>query len=136
MTSEQPFDARIVDLDSIADTLSTTLRNHPGVIRLEPTMRSVMTHWKGASVDQLSRIRRVGTPVPTVAVRDGLVLSLDDKVLTLHLDLATSISHAALGVARETQEVAAEVIRASGLEVGRIDVTILAIEGAPAPRLP
>ncbi|WP_434993637.1 hypothetical protein [Arthrobacter sp. Ld5] len=133
MTCEQPFDARIVDLDSIADTLSTALRSHPGVIRLEPTMRSAMTHWKIASGDRLHRNHHAGTPFPTVAVRDGLVLSLTDSVLTLHMDLATSISNAALVVARETQEVAAEVIRASGLAVGHIDVTILAVEGAPIP---
>ncbi|WP_394253230.1 hypothetical protein [Arthrobacter pityocampae] len=132
MTHEQPLDARIVDLDSIADTLSTTLGSHPGVIRLEPTMRSAMTRWKVASVEHLHRNLRHGTPSPTVAIRDGLVLSFTDNVLTLDMDLATSISSPALGLARETQEVAAEVIRASGLSVGHINVTILAIEGAPA----
>ena len=132
MTSEQPFRARIVDIDSIADTLSTTLGRHPGVIRLEPTMRSVMTRWKVASVTRLPGNLRPDNPPPTVATRDGLVLSLSGNVLDLHIDLATNISKPALGLARETQEVAADVIRASGLAVGHIDITILAIEGTPA----
>ena len=133
MTSEQPFHARVVDLDSIADTLSTTLGSHPGVVRLEPTMRSVMTRWKVASVGQLHRALRPETLPPTVATRDGLVLSLTDGVLNLHIELTTNISKSALGLARETQEVAVEVIRASGLAVGHVDITILAIEGTPAP---
>lgn len=133
MTSDQPYDARVVDLDSIADTLSATLSRHPGVIRLEPTMRSVMTRWKVASVNQLHRNLRPDNPGPTVTTRDGLLLSLTDDVLTLHLDLATNISNPALGLAHETQEIAAEVIRASGLTVGHINVTILAIEGTSAP---
>ncbi|WP_104165959.1 hypothetical protein [Arthrobacter sp. SX1312] len=133
MTSEQPFHARVVDLDSIADTLGTALGRHPGVVRLEPTMRSVLTRWKVASVSQLHRNVRPDTPPPAVATRDGLVLSLTDGVLDLHVELATNISRPALDLAREVQEVAVDVIRASGLAVGHVDVTILAIEGTPAP---
>ncbi len=132
MTSEQPSHARVVDLDTIADTLSATLSKHPGVIRLEPTMRSVMNRWKIASVNQLHKNLRPNNRPPTVATRDGLILSLTDNVLNLHIDLATNISKPALGLARETQEIAANVIQASGLTVGHINVTILAIEGTPA----
>ncbi|WP_043442263.1 hypothetical protein [Arthrobacter sp. L77] len=131
MTSEHPSQARVVDLDSIADTLGSTIVAHPGVVRLEPTVRSVMTRWKVASVNQLHRTLRSDTASPTVATRDGLVLSLTDGVLDIHIDVATNIARPALGLAREVQDIAAHLIQSSGLTVGRVDVTILAIEGTP-----
>ncbi|MBG6225392.1 hypothetical protein IWX63_001964 [Arthrobacter sp. CAN_A2] len=131
MTSEHPSQARVVDLDSIAGTLSRVLGAHPGVVRLEPTMRSVMSRWKIASVNQLHKTLRPDTASPTVATRDGLILSLTDGVLNVHIDVATNIGKPALGLAREVQDIAANLVQSSGLAVGRIDVTILAIEGTP-----
>lgn len=131
MTSEQPRPALVVDLDPLADVISAALVDHPGVVRLEPTLRSVIDRWTPAALDQLHRtLRPAGSP-PVVA-RDGLLLTLSNGVLDLKIDVATDINRSALDLAREVQDVAARLVDAEGIAVGRVDVTILAIEGAPA----
>ncbi|WP_434995185.1 hypothetical protein [Arthrobacter sp. Ld5] len=128
MTSEQHRPAQVADLDSLADAISAALVDHPGVVRLEPTVRSLIDRWTPEAFDQIHRsLRPAGSP-PVVA-RDGLILTLADGVLDLKIDVATDISRSALDLAREAQEVAARLIRAEGIAVGRVDVSILAIEG-------
>ncbi len=130
MTSDQSFQAPVTDLGILADTLSAALAAHPGVVRLEPTVRSVINRWKPAAIDQVHQSLRPDAQPPSVA-RDGLILSLTDMVLSVQVDLATDISRSALELAHEAQALAADLIRATGLTVGDIDVTILAIERAP-----
>lgn len=131
MTSEQPLQAQVTDLDALADALGAALAGHPGVVRLEPTVRSVVDRWTPAALDRLHRELRPAASPPAVT-RDGLVLTLTDAVLEVQVDIATDLNGSALGLAREAQDLAAALVRAHGLTVGRVDVTILAIEGAPA----
>lgn len=131
MTSNQPLEPRIVDLDTIAEALKTALTAQPGLIRLEPTVRSVLKRIKLASVNAVHHNLRPDSPDPTASARDGLILSLTDGVLNVHIDIAADIVHPALNLAETLQHIAAETIQSSGLTVGRIDVTILSIEANP-----
>lgn len=135
-TSDQPLktrivDGRLVDPDSVADTLRATLTAQPGLLRLEPTVRSALKRLKISSVNALHQTLRPNSVDPTVSSSDGLVLSLTDGVLNAHIDIATDIGHPALGLATTIQALAAEIVQRSGLTVGKIDVTILSIEGPP-----
>ncbi|WP_208739477.1 hypothetical protein [Arthrobacter agilis] len=132
MTSDQSLRASAVDLEALADTLSDALAAHPGVVRLEPTVRSVIDRWTPAAIDQMHRTLRPAARPPVVA-RDGLVLSMTDLVLTLQIDLATDIRRSALELAQEAQDLAGRLVQDAGLTIGSIDVTILAIEGARTP---
>ncbi|MHA7156312.1 hypothetical protein [Arthrobacter sp. TMN-50] len=129
--SDQTVNGRLVDLEVMADMLAHSLGNQPGLLRLEPTVRSVMKRLKIASVNTLHQTLRSSSPDPIVATRDGMVLSLTEGVVNLHIDIATEVSHPALSLARELQAIAAETIQRGGLTIGHINVTILAIEGAP-----
>ncbi|MHA7276507.1 hypothetical protein [Arthrobacter sp. HLT1-21] len=129
--SDQAMEGRLLDLEVIADMLTESLGSQPGLLRLEPTVRSVMKRLKIASVNTFHQTLRSTSPDPIVATRDGMVLSLTDGVVNLHLDIATEVGHPALSLARELQAIAAETIQRGGLAVGHINVTILAIEGTP-----
>jgi hypothetical protein len=73
MTSDQSLRASAVDLEALADTLGEALAAHPGVVRLEPTVRSVIDRSTPSAIDQVHRSLRPAARPPTVA-RDGLVL--------------------------------------------------------------
>ncbi|MFB0834499.1 hypothetical protein ACX8Z9_06525 [Arthrobacter halodurans] len=131
MTSDRPFEADIVDLETVADMLATALAGEPGLRRLEPTVRSVLKRVKIASMNSLHETLRHSSADPAVATRDGLILSMADGALNVHIDIATDMGHPALGVAGRIQAAAAGTVQRAGFPVGRIDVTILAIEDAP-----
>lgn len=131
--SEPPLESRIVDLTLVTETLRASLIAQPGLLRLEPTVRSALKRLKISSVNALHQTLRPESAGPDVATSDGLVLSLVDGVLNAQIDIATDIGYPALGLAERLQAVAAETIQRSGLTVGTIDVTILSIEGAPTP---
>jgi hypothetical protein len=132
MTSEQPLQTQAADLDTLADALSTALTAHPGVVRLEPTLRSVINRWTPAAIDDLQKTLRPAAQ-PSSVTRDGLILSLTDTGLNLQIDLATDIRQSALELARQAQALAARLIEATGLTIGYINVTILAIEETSRP---
>ncbi|RJT74884.1 hypothetical protein D6T63_18370 [Arthrobacter cheniae] len=128
--SEKPTETRVVDLDLIAGTLRAALLAEPGLLRLEPTIRSTLTRLKVSSSKAFHQRLRPANADPTVASSDGLILTLTDGVLNMQIDIATDISHQALNVAEKLQVVAAKVTEQSGLTIGKIDLTILSIEGA------
>lgn len=134
--SEQPLDARIVDLESISESLRTTLMTQTGLLRLEPTVRSTLKRLKISSVSALHQSLRPDSGAPSVVTSDGLVLSLADGVLNAQIDIATDIAYPALGLAERLQAVTADVIQRSGLTLGAINITILSIEGSPDPAHP
>lgn len=131
--SDQPIEARIVDLDTVAETLRTTLMAQPGLLRLEPTVRSTLKRLKISSVNALHQKLRPESTEPDVSTSDGMILSLTDGVLNAHIDIAAEIGHSALGLAEQLQAIAAETIQRSGLTVGKIDITILSIESLNNP---
>lgn len=130
MISDQPLDARVVTLDVLADALTAALLSEPGLLRLEPTVRSVMQKFKITS-RLLRQDTGNGTGEPAMATRDGLQITAAGGAVHVQADIATAFEHRALGLAERAQEVIAETIRRSGLEVGAVDVTILAIEASP-----
>lgn len=136
MMSDQPIEARIVDLETVAETLRTTLMAQPGLLRLEPTVRSTLKRFKISSVNALHQTLRPESTEPDVSTSDGMILSLTDGVLNAHIDIAAEIGHSALGLAEQLQAITAETIQRSGLTVGKIDITILSIESPnnPTPR--
>jgi hypothetical protein len=129
--SENPIAWRLVDLDLVADTLRTALLAEPGLLRLEPTIRSTLTRLKVSSSRAFQQRVRPDSGEPTTSSSDGLILTMTDGVLNVQIDITTDIEHQALTVAERIQATAAEIIQRSGLTVGTIDLTILAIEGTP-----
>lgn len=120
-----PLNARTVDLDVLADSLVRDLGHEPGLVRLEPTIRSVIKKFKIPSLlpAQQRPLQETGT-----TSRDGLVLTLVEGVVNVQADIATDVEHRALGIAESIQHRIADSIRRSGLTAGEIDITILAIE--------
>ncbi|KNH23064.1 hypothetical protein ACU18_00405 [Arthrobacter sp. ZBG10] len=130
MISDQPLDARVVNLDVLADALTAALLSQPGLLRLEPTVRSVMQKFKITSKVLRQDTEAAGGQTST-ATRDGLHITVDDGLVHVQADIATAIDHRALGLAEHAQEIIADTIRRNGLRVGGVDVTILAIEASP-----
>lgn len=129
MISDEPLDAQVVDLNVLADTLTSALAGEPGLLRLEPTVRSLMNRVKSASTSSLRSSPRPSSKQPAVAIRDGLVLSLSEGLVNVNADIATNIEFQALTVAANLQRAIAQLIQRSGHTVGTINVTILAVEG-------
>ncbi|MHA7145575.1 hypothetical protein ACX80U_12750 [Arthrobacter sp. TmT3-37] len=125
------MDARVVDLDLVAENLRTMLLAEPGLLRLEPTVRSTLQRLKLASVAVVQQTFATSLDDPTVSVTDGLTLTLAGSVVNAHLDIATDLTHPALALSEKLQELTADTIERSGLLVGTINVTILSIEGTP-----
>ncbi|WP_026531470.1 hypothetical protein [Arthrobacter sp. H41] len=130
---ESPVEPRLVDLEAVADNLSAALAQLPGILRLEPTVKSMMNRLRALSLNSLHRTTGSGWQEPRVVARDGLLLSAAGEILNVQIDVATDVAHPAVEVAETAQKRAAEIIRKAGLQVGSINVTILAIEGSPTP---
>lgn len=127
MISEQPVDARVANLDVLAESLTAALLSQPGVLRLEPTVRSVMQKFKITS-RLVRQEAEGGDGEPVTATRDGLQISITAGRVHVQVDIATAVEHRALALAEQAQDLIADTIRTSGLRVGGVDVTILAIE--------
>lgn len=125
--SEQPIDSRPVDNDALADMLSRALQDLPGVVRLEPTLKSTITRFRSASVQGLQKMLKAEAVTAGVG-RDGLHFRVTNGVVDLLVDVATDISHSAVSTAQAVQQCAAETINRAGLRPGIIDITILSIE--------
>ncbi|KNC18855.1 hypothetical protein AC792_09700 [Arthrobacter sp. RIT-PI-e] len=134
MISDQPLRARVVDLDLVVEQLRAVLLAEPGLVRLEPTVRSTVQRLKLMSVAVFQQTFRPAGEDPTVSVTDGLTLSLTGTTVNVHIDIATDIAHPALVLSERLQAITAETIQRNGLTTGMIDVTILAIEGTPRSR--
>ena len=132
--SDQPLQARVVDLDLVAEQLRSALLTEPGLLRLEPTVRSTVQRLKLMSVAVFQQTFRSEGEEPSVSVTDGLTLSLAGNTVNAHLDIATDVAHPALALSKRLQSITAETIKRNGLTAGTIDVTILSIEGTPRPR--
>lgn len=122
MISDQPPHTRALDLDPIAESLSASLLELPGLVRLEPTVRSV--------VHRLKLTTEGGRQMS--ATRDGLQLTVAGDKIDVQADIATNVAHRALSLAESIQVLIAEKIHLTGLSAGRINVRILAIEGGPS----
>lgn len=140
MISDQPVNARIVDTGILADMLTAALRERPGIIRLEPTLRSTLTRLRDSPVHNLQKITRSGgtdsAGYTDSTARDGLRITISSGVVDLQVDVATDIAHCAVDAAEDAQTCAAQTIRKAGLTAGTIDVAILSIEGDRSRAIP
>lgn len=126
--SERPIIARPVNHETLADALSQALLDVPGVLRLEPTLKSTLARLRNASTHSLHKVTK--TEEAATAARDGLHLTITGGVVNLIVELATDISHSAVTTAGKVQQRAAQTIEQAGLRAGTIDITILSVEGA------
>lgn len=94
----------------------------PGVLRLEPTIQDL--------VGRVSALGGAGTGRGGNRQHEGVVATIIDGTVRVHLDIATDITHTALQVAHAVQERVFEGVRATGLIPATVDVSILAIEPA------
>lgn len=129
MMSDQPLVAQVADLDTLADSLTSELLEQPGLLRLEPTVKSMIRKFKMGIVAPTQPGARASGNAPLTVARDGLALSIVDDRVHVSADIATDVGHRALGLAEQLQALIAQRIRDSGLTPGEIDITILAIEG-------
>ncbi|MBE0009630.1 hypothetical protein DXT87_07475 [Arthrobacter sp. AET 35A] len=121
--------AQVADLDALADSLTSELMEQPGLLRLEPTVKSMIRKFKVGLVAPTQSGSRAAASAPSTVTRDGLVLSVADDRVHVSADIATDVEHRALGLAEQLQALIAWRIQDSGLTPGEIDITILAIEG-------
>ncbi|NOJ59787.1 hypothetical protein [Arthrobacter sp. 260] len=127
--SDQPLVDQVADLDALADSLTSELMEQPGLLRLEPTVKSMIRKFKVSLVASTQPGSRAAASAPSTVTRDGLVLTVADDRVHVSADIATDVEHRALGLAEQLQALIARRIQDSGLAPGEIDITILAIEG-------
>lgn len=125
--SDQPASGRPVDHETVAEMLERALMELPGVLRLEPTLKSTLTRVRSLSHRGVQKLIRSGAEAASTG-RDGIHLRIDDGVAQLTIELATDISHSSVETAKTVQRVAAETIERAGLQPGSVDVSILSIE--------
>ncbi|MEO5779273.1 MULTISPECIES: Asp23/Gls24 family envelope stress response protein [Arthrobacter] len=128
--NEKPVRGQLIDGGVIADLAIQAVLDTPGVLRLEPTLRNLLT---GLGP-------RLGRNLPGVAGRiktsrhNGVWATIRDGRADVQVDIATDITFTALAVAEDLQQLIRKKISLTGLEAGRIDVTILAVEAANSGR--
>lgn len=125
--SEQPMTGAPVDHEALAAMISRALEDLPGVVRLEPTLKSTLTRMRSMSIRGVQKWTHSDTE-PASTGRDGIYLTVAGSFAEVTVDLATDMSHSAVDTAKAAQHAAAEAIRKAGLHPGTIDVSILSIE--------
>lgn len=125
--SDHPLEARLISRRLIADLAARTAIETPGVLRLEPTLKSFLTHLGTGTIQNLRRTDIRTTP----ARHDGVFVTVHNGIADVQLDIATDIAFAALNVAQAVREQIARTISHAGLIPGRIDISVLAIEHSP-----
>lgn len=112
----------------IASLAARTALVTPGVLRLESTL-----------TDVLSRLRptTMNPPPDPPAGLDGcrherVWATLNAGIAHVHLEIATDSAHTALTVSDAVRERVRQGISNTGVKVGTIDISILAIESHPA----
>lgn len=125
--SDHPLEARLISRRLVADLAARTALDTPGVLRLEPTLKSLLTH---LGTGPIQNLRRTGTHT-TSARHGGVFVSVHNGIADVQLDIATDITFAALNVAQAVREQIARTISHTGLIPGRIDISVLAIEHPP-----
>ncbi|GAB3526735.1 hypothetical protein [Arthrobacter monumenti] len=126
--SEQPTTGRPVDHETLAEMLERSLSEIPGVIRLEPTLKSTMTRMRSVSRRGMPKWASAEGQTASTG-RDGIHIRIDNRLTNLTIELATDISHSSVETAKAAQQVAVETIKRAGLLPGSVDVSILSIEG-------
>ncbi|MET4097699.1 hypothetical protein [Arthrobacter sp. UYCu712] len=125
--SERPLEARLISSDLIADLAARTALDTPGVLRLEPTLKNLLTRLRKGTIQNLRRADTRTTP----GRHDGVFVTVHNGIADVQLDIATDIAFAALSVAQAVREQITRAISHTGLTPGRIDISVLAIEHPP-----
>ncbi|MCY0905326.1 Asp23/Gls24 family envelope stress response protein [Arthrobacter sp. H14-L1] len=129
--SEIPLQSQVITSKLVASLAARTALETPGVLRLEPTVQGFLARLGPAALQRLyNPASQDGTYRD-----DGVRVSINDNVALVHLDIATDIAYTALNVAEIVQQRVRENIGHTGLAVGPVDVTILAIEPPPRARV-
>ncbi len=125
--SDHPLEARLISHHLVADLAARTALDTPGVLRLEPTLKSLLTRLGTGTIQNLRRTDTRTTP----ARHDGVFVTVHSGIADVQLQIATDIDFAALNVAQAVREQIALTISHTGLTPGRIDISVLAIEHPP-----
>jgi uncharacterized alkaline shock family protein YloU len=97
----------------------------PGVVRLEPGLRGLVTAWTRAARQRWKGL----DPAPA----DGVRVRTTDGRVSVHVDLVTTSADQAAAVGRAVQRAVGRFVTAqTGLVVDEVSVSIMDIE--PAPR--
>lgn len=118
--SDQYLQGSLISSQLIASLAARTALETPGVLRLEPTIQGFLSRIGPAA---LPRFRKSGSPP-----HDGVAVTITNGTVSVHLDIATDITHTALTVAETVQQRVSDNIRRTGLTPGSVNISILAIE--------
>ncbi|GAA4538499.1 Asp23/Gls24 family envelope stress response protein [Amycolatopsis samaneae] len=106
----------------IASVAARAAVETPGVVRLEPGLRGLVTAWTRAARQRWKGL----DPAPADGVR---ARRADDGTLTVSLDLVTSAVDQAAAVAQAVQRAVVQAVaEQTGLTVDEVSVSILDIE--------
>lgn len=125
--SEKPLQGQVITSQLIASLAARTALETPGVIRLEPTVQGFLARLGPAA---LKNLRNPGSRDGAYR-HDGVLATISNDTVRIHLDIATDIAYTALKVVETVQQRIRESISHTGLTPGRVDISILAIEVHP-----
>ena len=130
--SEHPIQGRLISSGLVARLAARTALDTPGVLRLEPTLRHLLTRLGTTAVKNL----RPGGDHGSAFWHDGVFVTLHEGTADIQLDIATDMAFTALTVADSVQQRIRQAIMYTGLIPGRVDIIILTIEHAPVVSAP
>ncbi|MBG0740457.1 Asp23/Gls24 family envelope stress response protein [Paeniglutamicibacter antarcticus] len=129
--SENPLQSQLITSKLIASLAARTTLETPGVLRLEPTVKGFLARLGPAALQRLSNSAGQNGTYRD----DGVRVTINDNVAVVHLDIATDIAYTALNVAETVQQRVRGNIGHTGLTVGKVDISILAIEPPPPAKI-
>lgn len=115
----------IRDKESIIERVEKAAGDTAGVLRIEPSLERLIVEIGARISDNLGLTDSARDKVKTGGVR----VSMSGRIVAVSVDIATDQAIPGLTTALVLRDRISEVITESGLDVGKIDVNILSVEG-------
>jgi hypothetical protein len=109
--ARSPVPAPVEDL---REGIVSAVLGHRGVLRLEPTLAGSLQDHGG----------------PATGAGGGVVLTLDDRVVGVEIDISTRAGHQALRTAAQLRAELPGVVGGFGFTCGRVLINVLGVETA------
>lgn len=130
--TERPLQGKLIGSSVIASVAARAARETPGILRLGPPLGQLLARVRSAARNTLRRVPDAGYRTG----RDGVFAAVSGGCATVDVGVATDARFNALEVAADLQERIREALHRTGVSVGSVNVTILAIEEPPSPAAP
>ena len=126
--TDRPLRGKVIGSSVIASVAARAARETPGILRLGPSLGQLVARMRSAARNTLRRAPDSGARTG----RDGVFAAVSGGLATVDVEVATDARFNALEVAADLQERVRRAVRGTGVGVGSVNVTILAIEDAPS----